>query len=273
VHPVIAILTFIAVHWMLCVFVQSFYLHRYSAHRMFTLSPGWDRFFYLMTFVCQGASFLSPRAYALLHREHHAFSDTARDPHSPYRFPGFFSMMWATKIRYEALRNRTNRVEARFEGGYPEWPAIDAFADTWTCRILFGTGYTLFYLAFAPHWAFLFLLPMHYLLGPIHGAMVNWGGHKYGYRNFNTEDQSVNTVPIEIFCGGELFQNNHHKYGSSPNFAVRWFEIDPTYQVMRVLHAVGIIQMRAPQRPRWQKRDRVVPQESEFTLLSPADAE
>ena len=29
----------------------------------------------------------------------------------------------------------------------------------------------------------------------------------------------------------------------SPNFAARWFEIDPTYQVMRVLTALGIIDM------------------------------
>ncbi len=27
----------------------------------------------------------------------------------------------------------------------------------------------------------------------------------------------------------------------SPNFAVRWFELDPTYQVMRLLAWVGII--------------------------------
>eukprot|EP01036_Dinobryon_divergens_P038408 gene38408-50429_t len=31
----------------------------------------------------EGSSFLSPRAYAILHRMHHAFSDTKRDPHSP----------------------------------------------------------------------------------------------------------------------------------------------------------------------------------------------
>ena len=33
----------------------------------------------------------------------------------------------------------------------------------------------------------------------------------------------------------------------SPNFAARWFEIDPTYQVMRVLDLVGIIDMTGAQ--------------------------
>ena len=43
---------------------------------------------------------------------------------------------------------------------------------------------------------------------------------------------------------GELFQNNHHKFAMSPNFAARWFEIDPTYQVMQVLNALGIIELK-----------------------------
>jgi stearoyl-CoA desaturase (delta-9 desaturase) len=33
----------------------------------------------------------------------------------------------------------------------------------------------------------------------------------------------------------------------SPNFAVRWFEIDPTYHVMRMFAALGIIEMSGAQ--------------------------
>ena len=41
------------------------------------------------------------------------------------------------------------------------------------------------------------LLPIHFLIGPIQGAIVNWAGHKYGYRNFPGEkDQSKNTLFI-----------------------------------------------------------------------------
>ena len=78
-------------------------------------------------------------------------------------------------------------------------------------------------------------------MGPIHGAIVNWCGHRYGYKNFDNGDQSRNTLILDFLTVGELFQNNHHKFGQSPNFAVRWFEIDPTYQVMRVLAWLGII--------------------------------
>jgi stearoyl-CoA desaturase (delta-9 desaturase) len=51
---------------------------------------------------------------------------------------------------------------------------------------------------------------------------------------------------------GELFQNNHHKFGMSPNFAARWFEVDPTYQIMKALQVVGIIDMgKKPQLARY----------------------
>src|SRR5712692_10261369 len=71
-----AILIFFGTHWTLSILAQTFFLHRYGAHRMFTMNRFWDRFFYLFSFIAQSPSFLVPRAYAILHREHHAFSDT-----------------------------------------------------------------------------------------------------------------------------------------------------------------------------------------------------
>ena len=56
----LAIALFFVLHWQLSVFCQSFYLHRYGAHRMFSMSKGWERFFHLLTYLTQGASFLSP---------------------------------------------------------------------------------------------------------------------------------------------------------------------------------------------------------------------
>ena len=85
-------------------------------------------------------------------------------------------------------------------------------------------------------------------MGPIHGAIVNWCGHKYGYRSFDNGDQSRNTLPFDVVTMGELFQNNHHKYPMSPNFAARRFEIDPTWQVMRLLARFRVIEIATPQR-------------------------
>lgn len=245
------IVAFFIVHWQLSVFFQTFFLHRYGAHRLFTMSKGWERFFYLCTYIFQGSSFLSPRGYAILHRMHHAYSDTPKDPHSPANYRGIGAMMLDTKRRYDALAYRRQEPEPRFDGGYPEWPLIDKMGSSWVGRIAWGTAYTLFYIKFATSpWMFL-LLPMHYVMGPIHGAIVNWCGHRYGYRNFDNGDLSRNTLGFDFLTAGELFQNNHHKFGMSPNFAARWFEIDPAYQVMRVFAALHIIDMKGAQKMRY----------------------
>ena len=55
-----AILIFFFGHWLSSVFFQTFYLHRYGAHRQFELSRGWERTFHLLTYLTQGASYLHP---------------------------------------------------------------------------------------------------------------------------------------------------------------------------------------------------------------------
>jgi len=230
-------------HWMLSVFSQTFFLHRYAAHRMFNLSKGWERFFYLFTYLTQGSSFLVPRGYAVLHRMHHAYSDTPKDPHSPRNHGGVMSMMWATKKRYHDLAHDLVKPEARFDGGYPSWPLVDRLGQSWVMRVVWGAAYALFYIEFATApWQFA-LVPIHWVMGPVHGAIVNWCGHRYGYRNFDNGDDSRNALPFDVVTLGELFQNNHHRFGQSPNFAVRRFELDPTYQVMRLLSWLKIIDL------------------------------
>jgi stearoyl-CoA desaturase (Delta-9 desaturase) len=251
----VVILVFFVVHWQASVFFQTFFLHRYGAHRQFSMSKGWERFFHLCTYVTQGSSYLSPRAYAILHRMHHAYSDTPKDPHSPLHHAGLVDMMNQTRIRYTSLKSGKVAPEPRFDGGYPEWPLIDRLGTKWPSSLAWGALYTLFYLRFATSpWMFL-LLPFHYLMGPVHGAIVNWCGHRYGYRNFAVGDASKNTLVFDVLTMGELFQNNHHKYGMSPRFSARWFEVDPAYQVMRVLAALRIIDMTGAQTMRWSPQD------------------
>ena len=236
-----AILILFAAHWTLSIFAQTIFLHRYGAHRMFTMSPFWERCFYLVAFVAQGPSFLVPRAYAILHRQHHTFADTMDDPHSPRFFSNVATMMWHTKHQYDVYAYKRGEPEARFLGGTPEWPFIDRLSQKWSTRIVLSLLFALFYVHFAPSaWWFL-LLPLHWVMGPIHGAIVNWCGHMYGYTNFDNGDRSKNTLGLDFVTMGELFQNNHHQFPMRPNFAVRWYELDPAYQVMRVLSWLGII--------------------------------
>jgi stearoyl-CoA desaturase (delta-9 desaturase) len=251
---VTAIVLFLVLHWQLSVFFQSFFHHRYGAHRQFTMSKGWERVFHFLTWAVCGSSYLNPRAYAVMHRMHHAYSDTEKDPHSPVHQPNLFRMMMRTLHQYDAIRERRVAVEPRFEGGYPEWKLLDVTLSRWPVTLAWGTAYTLFYIAFAPHWWLVALAPIHWFLGPIHGAIVNYLGHKVGYRNIDSDDNSKNTLVFDVLTMGELFQNNHHKYGQSPNFAVRWFEIDPAYQAIRVFGWLGIIDTSKSQIARWKPK-------------------
>jgi stearoyl-CoA desaturase (delta-9 desaturase) len=242
------IIVFFLAHWWISVFFQTFFQHRYGAHRMFTMSKGWERFFHVCAYVAQGSSYLNPRAYAILHRMHHAYSDTVQDPHSPRHHKNLLRMMNHTRDLYRSIMRGTFRVEPRFEGDTPEWPALDRFARSRLSSLTWGAGYTIFYFVFATEYWHFALLPFHYLMGPVHGAIVNWFGHWLGYRNFAQKDDSRNTLVFDFVTFGELFQNNHHTYGSRPNFGVRWFEIDPAWPFIWLLSRAGIIQLRGEAR-------------------------
>ena len=79
-------------------------------------------------------------------------------------------------------------------------------------------------------------------MGPIHGFIVNWFGHKHGYRNFDKlHDKSKNTLFIDFLMLGELYQNNHHRFPTKNNFAFKWYEIDFGYIIIKLFHKIGII--------------------------------
>ncbi|MEM6362488.1 MAG: acyl-CoA desaturase [Bacteroidota bacterium] len=238
------ILVFFIAHWYLSLFFQTFFLHRYASHAAFTMSKGWEKVFFILTWFFQGSNYLSAYGYGIMHRMHHAFADTPNDPHSPKYDESLFKMMWKTKTIYSAITSKKMTVDARFTQNVPEWTAFDKFARSWVSRMLWGAAYVAVYWFFATEWWLWFLLPVQFLLSPIHGAIINWFAHKYGYRNFEVKDTSKNFLPFDFLMMGESYHNNHHKYGNRANFGgYRWHEIDPTYLMIRLLNRLGVIQL------------------------------
>jgi stearoyl-CoA desaturase (Delta-9 desaturase) len=238
------ILIFFLAHWFLSLFTQTFFLHRYSAHQMFTMSKGWEKFFYILTYIFQGASFLSPKAYGIMHRLHHAYADTKDDPHSPRYSKNLMDMMWKTKNIYNDILNNKVALPEKFFKNIPYWGFIEKLGDQWISRIAWGTIYVLFYIKFATHWWMFLLLPIHFLMGPVHGAIINWFAHKYGYVNFKINDTSKNFLPVDFLMMGESYHNNHHTLGGRANFGVRWFEFDPTFPIILLFNKLGIIKLK-----------------------------
>lgn len=240
----IYVVLFFVIHWYLSLFCQTFFLHRYASHKQFTMTKTWEKFFYVFTWICQGSSYLSPSAYGIMHRMHHAYADTENDPHSPSYDANPMSMMWRTRVVYNSIFRREAAIETRFTGDIPEWRAFDVFASNNITRIGWIFIYIAIYIAIDPAWYWYLLLPLHAVMGPLHGVVINWFAHVLGYQNFKVNDTSKNIFPIDLLMLGEGLHNNHHKNAFRANFGWKKWEFDPTYPVIKALDLVGVISLR-----------------------------
>ncbi len=240
-----AILILFVVLWYGGLFFQTFFLHRYSAHQQFTMSKTTEKIVFVLTWLFQGSNYLSAYGYGVMHRMHHAYADTEKDPHSPKYDKSIMAMMWRTKTTYQAINQGELKIEEKFTKNVPQWKKFDDFASSMWSRIFWVALYLLFFIYFATAWWQWLLLPIIILMAPVHGVIINWFAHIYGYVNFKLEDTSKNLLPFDFLMMGEAYHNNHHKYGSRANFGgVRWYEIDPTYLIIKVLNGVGVIKLK-----------------------------
>ncbi|MXV37997.1 acyl-CoA desaturase [Flavobacteriaceae bacterium Ap0902] len=240
----LVIISFFIAHWYLSLFTQTFFHHRYAAHGTFTMSRFWEKFFHVVSFVFQGSSYLSPYAYGVMHRLHHAYADTEKDPHSPKYDKNIFTMMWRTRGIYKAIDEGTAAIDPKFTKGVPKWRAFDRFAENGLVRSLWVVLYIVLYYFYADQWWLYVLIPIHAVMGPFHGVIINWFAHKYGYRNFEVKDTSMNLMPVDVLMLGEGLHNNHHKYGGRAKFSVKWFEFDPVYPIIWFFDKIGIIKIK-----------------------------
>ncbi|MET3731266.1 acyl-CoA desaturase [Moheibacter stercoris] len=243
-NAVIFILIFFVVHWYASLFFQSMFHHRYAAHGMFTMSNFWEKTFHIGSFITQGSSYLSPYAYGVMHRLHHAFADTEEDPHSPIIDKDLFRMMWRTRRVYMDIDQEIAVVGEKFKKGVPKWRKFDKFAESRITRLVWVLIYVAIFVAVGAPWWLYFLLPFIILMSPVHGVIVNWYSHKYGYRNYEVKDTSHNLFPVDLLMWGESLHNNHHKFGGRPNFAVKWYEFDPLYPFIWLMDKLRIIRFK-----------------------------
>ncbi|HYC29416.1 MAG TPA: fatty acid desaturase, partial [Chitinophagaceae bacterium] len=198
---------------------------------------------FIFTYIAQGPHYMSPRAYAIMHRLHHAHTDTELDPHSPSFSSNIVSMMLRTRRYYNDIVYNRMEVDPRFTKNLPDWPAFDKWANSTASRILWGIAYIAFFVAFATSSWLYILLPVVLTMGAFHGALINWFAHKYGYINFKLKNTSRNLLFIDILMLGESYHNNHHKRPSAVNFGKRWHEIDPVYPIIRLMARLRIIKL------------------------------
>ena len=232
--------------WYGGLFFQTFFLHRYAAHQTFTMSNVSEKVTYILTWLFQGSNYLSAYGYGVMHRIHHAYADTKQDPHSPKYDGNLFAMMWKTRSTYQDINTKKITVDKKYTINVPQWKSFDKMASSSISRVMWTILYFLFFLKFATTWWLWLFFPVIMFMAPIHGVIINWFAHIYGYANYKLKDTSKNLLPFDFLMMGEAYHNNHHKHGSRANFGgVRWHEIDPTYIIMKVLHKLGVIKLKS----------------------------
>ncbi len=235
---------FLVIHWYASLFFQSFFHHRYAAHAQFTMSKGWEKVFHILCFITQGSSYISARAYGLMHRLHHAHTDTEHDPHSPSYHGNAFMLLWQTRNSYNDIFKGTTEVALKYHKDLPEWKAFDRFAHNWVARLAWGLTYIGIYAWLATAWWQFLFLPLTFGMGALQGLAINWWAHKFGYSNFKMDNTSKNLIPVDLIFWGEGYHNNHHQYPGRANYAVKWFELDPGFMAVKALNYVGIVRLK-----------------------------
>lgn len=207
-----------AVHAILAIIGLIIY-HRYLAHRSYNC-PSW---FLNMGMII---SIIGPSAPAIIwvavHRLHHKNPDTQADPHSPHHKS--FSEMMFSKF------NTPEKVYFRLVPDLAKMPIV-----MWTYNYfwLINIAYVLL-IAFTMGWfaiTYMYFVPG--ALKPIYGGLSNIVTHKWGYRNYDTEDKSTNPWWIYFMNYGDTWHNNHHYAPTSANYGKHWWEFDINFWIIK----------------------------------------
>ncbi|MGZ4716452.1 MAG: acyl-CoA desaturase [Acidimicrobiales bacterium] len=241
--PLLAVFTGVSVRAVvLCVvlyygrmfFITAGY-HRYFGHRSYRLNRFWQ---FVMAFGGTTAAQKGPLWWAAHHRDHHRFSDSERDIHSPTQKGFFWSHVgWILCDKYAATEYDRIRDFAK----YPElvflnkkdW--IGPWALGLASYLIAGWSGLLigFFLSTVLLWHATFT--------------VNSLAHVMGRRRYATEDTSRNSALIALITMGEGWHNNHHYYQASARQGFFWWEFDPSYYLLKIGSWLGIVRnLRTP---------------------------
>jgi stearoyl-CoA desaturase (delta-9 desaturase) len=217
--------------------------HRGLAHGAVSLSP-WMRKVTIAT--GSWVTGIDPKAWACMHRMHHRYSDTEDDPHSPWNPGGIFGVAMSQLRSYEKVLRGLNKKKEPYESVVKD---LD-FPISWPNRkkvwylpyVLHAVLGVAFSLAFGS-----WLIGGAYWLGmmshPVQGWLVNALAHRYGYRNFETDDRSRNNTFVAWFVFGEGYQNNHHAHPESAKFSIKGSEIDAGYAMVLAAKTLRLLDL------------------------------
>ena len=229
----------LVLHWLTGGIGVCLGYHRLFTHRSFkTTKP----VRYLLALIGGLAGEGSCLNWVCTHRRHHAFSDDEGDPHSPHDGAWWAHMFWTF--------GKSDPVDLGQK--YRRW--IPDLCD--------DKGLKFLDLMFIPN--HLISAGLLFLLGNAMGGkmlgcsfvvwgvfarlvfvmhstwLVNSASHMWGYRNYETTDDSRNNWFVALLTYGEGWHNNHHAYPTMARHGHKWWEVDVTFMTIRLMEMCGL---------------------------------
>jgi len=216
--------------------------HRYLSHRSLKLAAPAE-FFVMLCGVLSGQG--SPLSWTAMHRVHHQRSDQEGDPHSPLDGAWWSHLLWLFVHR---TPDQLDALYRRYVPDLMDRPMLKFFEKTYGL-FLVATGVLLFAVG---GWPMLLWGLCARMVFAYHSTwFVNSATHLWGYRNYETNDESRNLWWVSIIAFGEGWHNNHHAHPRSARAGHRWWELDVTYWVIAALKACRLatdVQDKIPER-------------------------
>ena len=186
--------------------------------------------------------------WVAMHRRHHQHSDGADDPHSPHHhgegLRGLLAGAWHAHVGW--LFDPDPENLARYVGDLQSDTLLRRISGTWTLWSAFGlllpavlgglitwswTGVLLGFIWGGLTRVFL----VHHLTWSINSVC-----HLWGTRPFRNHDESRNNPIFGVIGLGEGWHNNHHAFPTSARHGLRWWQIDVSYYLIRLLGLTGL---------------------------------
>ncbi len=220
-------------HWLTASIGICLTYHRLLTHRSFVTRPKWLE--YVLTALGCCASEGGAIGWVADHRRHHAHADDALDVHSPNRGFAWAHMFWW--ITPDITTIHTPEYYDKWAPDLNKDP-VHRWLDNYHLLfpILMGVGlYLLGGLPWLVWGGFVrSVLVLHVTW------LVNSATHLWGSRPYATRDTSRNLWWVALLTYGEGWHNNHHAFPTSARQGLRWWEIDMTYAVIRLLSWVKL---------------------------------
>lgn len=237
----IVLYTLITTH--ITIAAVTIYLHRNQAHRALDLHPIVSHFFRFWLWIGTGQN---TKAWAAIHRKHHAKCETDEDPHSP-QTRGLNAVLWRGAELYRAEATNQETLDKYGAGTPDDWIERKLYTPYTTSGVLIMLviNVALFGLAGLTVWAIQMAWIPFWAAGVINGI-----AHYWGYRNFDNPDAARNIFPWGILIGGEELHNNHHTYATSAKLSNKWYEFDIGWLYIKLMSYVGLAKIKkTPPKP------------------------